>query len=176
MNVRVGILSVMRMHPVSTLMVAFTATVTLATVEVVILEIAMVHKLFKVPEIIIITCFIDIDECVLELDDCHDNATCNNTIGSYTCMCNDGFEGNGSHCISKFNNRITSGTRVLLNFLSSNQDINECLDSSLNDCDMNASCMDTFGSYMCSCNDGYFGNGFNCSGKASVAMPWLQII
>ena len=101
MNVRVGILSVMRMHPVPTLMVAFTATVTLATVEVVILETAMVHKLFKVPDSIIITCFTDIDECVLELDDCHDNATCNNTIGSYTCMCNDGFEGNGSqfNCI-----------------------------------------------------------------------------
>ena len=49
--------------------------------------------------------------------------------------------------------------------------MNECLNSSLNDCDMNASCMDTFGSYMCSCNDGYFGNGFNCSGELlSVAL------
>ena len=47
--------------------------------------------------------FADIDECVLELDSCHDNATCMNSIGSYTCMCNDGFEGNGSHCISECN-------------------------------------------------------------------------
>ena len=30
---------------------------------------------------------------------------------------------------------------------------------------MNASCMDTIGSYVCSCTDGYLGNGFNCSGK-----------
>ena len=52
---------------------------------------------------VIITCFADIDECVLGSDNCHDNATCMNSIGSYTCMCNDGFEGNGSHCISEFN-------------------------------------------------------------------------
>lgn len=50
-----------------------------------------------------ITICSDIDECVLKLDDCHDNATCMNSIGSYTCMCNDGFEGNGTHCISEFN-------------------------------------------------------------------------
>ena len=43
MSVRVELLSVMRMHSVSTLMVAFTVTVTLATMEVVILETAMVY-------------------------------------------------------------------------------------------------------------------------------------
>ena len=55
-------------------------------------------------------------------------------------------------------------------------DVNECLNSSLNDCDMNASCMDTFGSYVCSCNDGYLGNGVNCSGKLlSVAMSVYKL-
>ena len=43
MSVRVEFLSVMRMHSVSTLMVAFSVTVTLATLEVVILETAMVY-------------------------------------------------------------------------------------------------------------------------------------
>ena len=52
-----GLLSVMRMHSVSTLMVALTATVTLATLEVVILETAMVHKPFIAPEIVIIAYF-----------------------------------------------------------------------------------------------------------------------
>ena len=42
MNVRVGLLSVMRMLPVTILMVAFTASVTLDTLEVVILENALV--------------------------------------------------------------------------------------------------------------------------------------
>ena len=119
--------------------------------------------------VIIGTGFADIDECLLELDSCHDNATCMNSIGSYTCMCNDGFEGNGSHCISEFS-CLPYDTNFIDRQLNT-VDVNECLNDSLNDCDMNASCMDTFGSYMCSCNDGYFGNGFNCSGKLlSVAM------
>ena len=86
-------------------MVASTVTVTLATLEVVILETAMVTicGIFLSRGIIItIKCFADIDECVLKLDDCHDNATCMNSIGSFTCMCNDGFEGNGTHCVSEF--------------------------------------------------------------------------
>jgi hypothetical protein len=39
----------------------------------------------------------EINECDGE-NDCHDNATCINTIGSYNCSCNDGFEGNGTLC------------------------------------------------------------------------------
>ena len=57
MSVRVGLLSVMRMHSVSTLMVALTAIVTLAILEVVILETAMVHETFIAPETVIITYF-----------------------------------------------------------------------------------------------------------------------
>ena len=57
MSVRVELLSVMRMHSVSTLMVALTATVTLVILEVVILETAMVQNLFIAPEIAIITYF-----------------------------------------------------------------------------------------------------------------------
>ncbi|CAL8305732.1 unnamed protein product [Gadus morhua 'NCC'] len=34
----------------------------------------------------------DVDECASGLNDCSQNATCNNTWGSYTCVCNDGFE------------------------------------------------------------------------------------
>ena len=39
----------------------------------------------------------EIDECAGE-NDCHDNANCTNTVGSYNCSCNGGFEGNGTHC------------------------------------------------------------------------------
>ena len=43
----------------------------------------------------------DIDECSLE-NDCHLDATCKNTKGSYNCTCKDGFEGDGrNNCTGK---------------------------------------------------------------------------
>ena len=53
---------------------------------------------------------------------------------------------------------------VIQTLFSSCSDINECELSSLNDCDGNADCTDTIGSYTCSCNPGYEGDGFNCTG------------
>lgn len=34
-----------------------------------------------------------------------------------------------------------------------------------NNCDSNAECLRSPGSYTCRCNDGYFGDGLNCTGK-----------
>ena len=45
--------------------------------------------------------FPDIDECDEGLDECHINATCENTVGSYECYCFTGFTGNGFDCTSK---------------------------------------------------------------------------
>ena len=42
----------------------------------------------------------DIDECLS--DPCHSNATCNNTIGSFTCTCVNGYSGDGILCTGKF--------------------------------------------------------------------------
>ena len=47
-------------------------------------------------------------------------------------------------------------------------DINECELDSLNDCDENANCSDTIGSYNCSCKTGYEGDGFNCTGYTTI--------
>lgn len=38
-------------------------------------------------------------------------------------------------------------------------DIEECKDPNLNDCDVNAICINTPGSFNCSCIDHYFGDG-----------------
>jgi len=38
-------------------------------------------------------------------------------------------------------------------------DIHEC-NKGLGDCDLNATCMNTYGSYVCMCNSGFTGNGF----------------
>ena len=43
-------------------------------------------------------------------------------------------------------------------------DINECDKITLS-CDSNASCTSSNGSFSCSCNDGYTGDGMTCSGK-----------
>ena len=48
-------------------------------------------------------------------------------------------------------------------------DIDECKTSNAtNTCDSEASCTNTKGSYNCSCNRGYEGNGDNCSGKIRI--------
>ena len=44
-------------------------------------------------------------------------------------------------------------------------DIDECASTSLNNCHPNATCTDTDGSYMCTCNVGSAGDGITCEGK-----------
>ena len=43
-------------------------------------------------------------------------------------------------------------------------DVNECA-MNMSRCDDNANCTNTDGSYNCSCNHGYEGDGFNCTGN-----------
>lgn len=81
-------------------------------------------------------CENDIDECS-SANECHLDATCTNTKGSYNCTCQDGFEGDGKNCT----------------------DINEC--SLENDCHLDAICNNTEGSYNCTCKDGFEGDGRN---------------
>lgn len=40
----------------------------------------------------------DIDECTMGTHDCHPVAHCNNTPGSFTCVCPIGYRGNGRKC------------------------------------------------------------------------------
>ena len=41
-------------------------------------------------------------------------------------------------------------------------DVDECV-LGVHNCDVNANCTNTVGSFNCSCNMGYSGNGVNCS-------------
>ena len=45
---------------------------------------------------------LDVNECDIDIDSCHMNATCINTVGSYDCKCDRGFSGDGLNCSSKF--------------------------------------------------------------------------
>ena len=51
--------------------------------------------------------FLDINECptganATYTDNCHPDATCTDNDGSYSCMCNDGFTGDGFNCTGTF--------------------------------------------------------------------------
>ena len=87
-------------------------------------------------------------------------------------MCPEGSEGSGGGtiCTSKilFEWSIHCGFHNKWCF-SLNADINECNEGT-DDCDMNADCNDTDGSFTCTCREGYSGNGTFCSSK----MPLVQ--
>ena len=51
---------------------------------------------------------------------------------------------------------------IVLVFLA---DIDECASPETNECDTNAECSNTEGSYTCSCRKGYTGDGKNCAGN-----------
>ena len=58
---------------------------------------------------------LDNNECTLGTDNCHDDATCTNTYGSFYCTCNTGFTGNGVNCSGKF---YTQGLTALPSLMS----------------------------------------------------------
>ena len=53
-------------------------------------------------------------------------------------------------------------------------DVNECADG-VHTCHSHASCQDTEGSFRCTCNYGFTGNGTTCVGKLAVFMMRLSI-
>ena len=53
-------------------------------------------------------------------------------------------------------------------------DINEC-EIETHNCSSNAFCNNTKGSYICTCEPGYIGNGVNCTGKIRKRKPSADI-
>ena len=45
---------------------------------------------------------IDANECNLGTYTCDSNANCINTVGSYTCQCRSGYDGDGHSCIGMY--------------------------------------------------------------------------
>lgn len=45
--------------------------------------------------------FLDVDECVELEGVCINKGACENTLGSYKCVCSPGYHGNGTHCTGK---------------------------------------------------------------------------
>ena len=70
-----------------------------------------------------------------------------NTEGSFSCLCNSGYSGDGTNC----------------------SDEDECTLETDN-CDANATCENISGSFRCSCNAGYFGDGTACEDVDECAL------
>ncbi|MEQ2215289.1 hypothetical protein XENOCAPTIV_030157 [Xenoophorus captivus] len=66
---------------------------------------------------------------------CDGQGVCENTLGSYKCICQPGYRGNGTHCEGSHR------------------------------CDTNARCGNIIGSYFCQCYQGFNGDGHACFGR-----------
>ena len=105
----------------------------------------------------------DIDECLEGRHQCIQ--VCQNTIGSYSCDCRDGFiiDVNGTSCDGEQKQIMIDQARSLTPGVSIS-DINECSDGT-HSCQQ--VCNNAYGSHRCSCHDGYQlnGDGFTCRGQ-----------
>ena len=104
---------------------------------------------------------IDIDECETESDPCPSSAYCNNTYGSYLCICTNGTKmDDKGDCtgITINNNNIYYYDEINMVI-----DIDECSDDTHHDCSENAKCENVQGSYTCTCDIGFEGDGQICT-------------
>ena len=60
--------------------------------------ISRIYGLFPGKWRVIIFCYTDIDECTTNFHSCDVNAICQNTVGSYSCICKAGYIGDGKKC------------------------------------------------------------------------------
>ena len=96
-------MTVTSMQTVLTPMGASTAPAILAMKEME--SIAQVHvncDLLKCGISVMFSSPLDINECERETHNCDHNALCTDTLGSFMCTCNSGYEGNGVTCTSEY--------------------------------------------------------------------------
>uniref|UniRef100_A0A8C5KSM5 Signal peptide, CUB and EGF-like domain-containing protein 2 n=1 Tax=Jaculus jaculus TaxID=51337 RepID=A0A8C5KSM5_JACJA len=115
----------------------------------------------------------DVDECAQGLDDCHEDALCQNTAASYKCACKPGYQGEGKQCedTDECENELNGGcVHECLNipgnyrcacfdgFMLAHDghnclDVDECLE---NNGGCQHTCVNVMGSYECRCKEGFF--------------------
>ena len=116
------------------------------------------------------TACVDIDECSDDsLNDCDDNATCDNQSGNYVCFCNNGYSIQGINKNDYYFGDETADNECV--------DLDECHEDSngrWNVCDPQADCTNNPGSYTCDCKDGFAGDGWQCADIKECNFPALN--
>ncbi|XP_064595157.1 mucin-like protein isoform X2 [Liolophura sinensis] len=79
-----------------------------------------------------LSCETDVNECN-DTSICAEFAQCSNTDGGYECLCSSGFKGDG---------------------MDECEDVNECINDTLNTCGKYSDCRNTNGSFECDCQQG----------------------
>jgi uromodulin len=98
----------------------------------------------------------DVDECATAgAHNCSANSSCVNTLGSYTCICADGF-------------RLIPGQGCT--------DVDECAGPEPSRCHSLATCVNTEGNYSCVCPKGYVGDGRHCECSPGSCGPGLDCL
>nr|XP_039248800.1 fibrillin-3-like [Styela clava] len=105
------------------------------------------------------------DECSVRGQKCHEQAECMGEEGNYACKCLPGFEGDGTMCkdvdeceLEEIQATIEEHNAFKLDIYMSGSGGGK---SPL--CHTEATCINTYGSYKCQCNQGYTGDGLTCS-------------
>jgi len=93
----------------------------------------------------------DVDECDTGRPCGDGQDTCTNTIGSYVCTCLAGYTVSADQ--------------------TSCEDFDECLNSTTNDCHVNATCINGNGTHTCECLSGFFGDGITCVDVDECLIP-----
>lgn len=109
---------------------------------------------------------------------CHEHAICLDIPGSFTCTCDtqNNWIGNGTHCEHICQSHSECNTNAQCNAdakcVCNNgyygdglncTDVDECADSNLNNCNVNADCENIPASFKCTCKNGYWGHGVSCT-------------
>ncbi|XP_044129853.1 uromodulin-like [Bufo gargarizans] len=116
---------------------------------------------------------------------CDSNASCRKDLLDYTCVCNEGFSGDGfscydidecssygyyssgkcgshGYCVNTYGSYYCNCYTGYTWDNATCVDVDECSSPSLNNCDPAATCVNYYGSYSCYCPEGYYGNGYKC--------------
>ena len=101
-------------------------------------------------------------------------------LNSFASRC-DNSSATSCSCYSGYQNEDEKNCKGILKiksliivYFSQTLDIDECVTDS--PCSSNAECKNTEGSFMCECNSGFVGDGFNCTGNRSIKSMMLYVL